>query len=70
MNIRMYVSEELSLLLFADMLDDVFKNMRDAGLGCHVNRMFTGAFIYADDITLISPSRESINHMMKAWSIA
>ena len=52
------------------MLDDVFKNMRDAGLGCHVNRMFTGAFIYADDITLISPSRESINHMMKAWSIA
>ena len=42
----------------------LLKELRTAGVGCHVNGMFTGAFIYADDITLKAPSRESICHML------
>ena len=41
------------LALFAVYLDDLLQELRNAEVGCHVNGMFTGAFIYADDITLI-----------------
>lgn len=54
----------LSPLLFTVYLDDLLKELREAGIGCHMNGMFTGAFIYADDITLLAPSRQSISHML------
>ena len=54
----------LSPLLFAVYVDDFRKELRNAGLGCHINGMFTGAFIYADDITLIASSYESISYML------
>ena len=34
------------------------------GLGCHRNGMFVGAFIYADDITTLSPTITSLNKML------
>ena len=55
----------LSPLLFAVYLDDLLKELRNARVGCHINGMFTDAFIYADDITLTAPSRESICHMLR-----
>ena len=34
------------------------------GLGCHRNGMFVGAFIYADDITILAPTSTSLNKML------
>ena len=34
-------------------------------MGCYMNVVFTGAFIYADDITLLSPSRASMVLMLE-----
>ena len=35
-----------------------------SGLGCHVAGMFTGVFIYADDILLLCPSRPGLQAMV------
>ena len=34
-------------------------------MGCHMNGLFTGAFIYADDITLRAPSRAILALMLE-----
>ena len=34
------------------------------GLGCHRNGMFVGAFIYADDITILAPTSTSLNKIL------
>lgn len=38
---------------------------RDAGLGCQLGGMFLGAFGYADDVTLLAPSRQGLQAMLK-----
>ena len=55
----------LSPLLFSMYLDDLLIQLRQLGMGCHINGLYTGAFIYADDITLIAPSRTSMTMMLK-----
>ena len=35
---------------------NVFKELKQLGLGCHVGPTFAGAFGYADDVALIAPS--------------
>ena len=54
-------------LSYLQYLNDLFKELRNAGLGCHINGMFTGAFIYAVDIILIAPSRKSICKCKKVY---
>ena len=39
-------------------------NLRKKGLGCHFNCHFVGCFKYADDITLLAPSRDALNNML------
>ena len=39
------------------------KILRNAGIGCHINGMFYGAVIYADDIFLLSGSRNGLQAM-------
>ena len=34
------------------------------GLGCHMGNLFTGCFMYADGITLLAPSCQSLNEML------
>ena len=42
---------------FCNLMDDsVLQLLRKFGLGCHVGNVFVGALIYADDLTLLSPS--------------
>ena len=41
-------------------LDQLISRFRHIGMGCHMNGLFTGVFIYADDITLLAPSRASL----------
>ena len=46
----------LSPILFSLYLDKLLVELRELGIGCHMNGLFTGitgAFIYADDITII-----------------
>ena len=39
------------------------------GLGCHMGNQFSGCFIYADDITLVSPSADALNAMLKVCEL-
>ena len=50
-------------ILFSLYLDKLLDELRELGIGCHMNGLFTGAFIYADDITSIAPSCYALNSM-------
>ena len=53
----------LSSILFS--LDQLVSRLRHIGMGCHMDGLFTGVFIYADDITLLAPSRASLAVMLE-----
>ena len=55
----------LSLILFSLYLDQLISRLRHIGVGCHMNGLFTGVFIIADDITLLAPSRTSLALMLE-----
>ena len=44
----------LPLLLFTVYLDQLILSLKELGIGCHLNGMFVGAFIYADDVALLA----------------
>ena len=50
----------LSPVLFSIYLDQLIAQLRYLGMGCYMNGLFTGVCIYADDITLLAPSRASM----------
>ena len=52
-------------ILFSLYLDQLISRLRHIGMGCHMNGLFTGVFIYADDITLLAPSRASLALMLE-----
>ena len=54
----------LSPSLFCVYLDCLLSQLRDAGLGCHIGGTFLGAFGYADDVTLLAPSRQALQSML------
>ena len=55
----------LSPVLFSIYLDQLIGQLRHLGMGCYMNGLFTGVFIYADDITLLVPSRASMVVMLE-----
>ena len=55
----------LSPTLFSVYLDDLLKELRHLGLGCHVGGVWVGAAGYADDLILLSPSRTDMVSMLK-----
>ena len=56
---------DLSPILFTIYIDNLFTDLNNKGLGCHVGNICAGAFGYADDIILLSPSVHSLNSMYK-----
>ena len=54
----------LSPSLFCVYLDTLLSELRDAGVGCHVGGQFAGAFGYADDVTLLAPTRQGLQIML------
>ena len=54
----------LSPSLFCVYLDPLLEKLRNSGLGCHIGGLYFGAFSYADDIILLTPSRESLQLML------
>ena len=55
----------LSPILFSIYIDSLLQKLKESGLGCHVGRTFAGAFGYADDLALISPSLSGLRQMIK-----
>ena len=55
----------LSPVLFSIYLDQLIVKLRLLGMGCYMSGLFTGVFIYADDITLLAPSRASMVLMLE-----
>ena len=53
-----------SAILFSVYIDDLLKILKEARIGCHVDGIFMGAFIFADDILLMSASRLGLQSMV------
>ena len=50
----------LSPCLFSVYLDELLTALRNRGVGCHVGDLFTGAGCFADDLVLLSPTRDAL----------
>ena len=46
-------------------IDNLLEKLKDSGLGCHVGRTFAGAFAYADNIALVSPSLSGLRQTIQ-----
>ena len=55
----------LSPSLFCVYLDTLLSKLRDTDVGCHLGGVFLGAYGYADDVTLLAPSRQGLQSMLK-----
>jgi hypothetical protein len=54
----------MSPLFFCIYVDDLLLQLKNSGSGCHIGSIFYGAFGYADDLTLLSPSVSGMKHML------
>ena len=59
----------MSPLLFNLYVQDLIECLDRKGLGCHMGNHFSGCFIYADDITLVAPSADALNAMLKVCEL-
>ena len=50
----------LSPILFAVYVDSLLGRLEQSGVGCHIGGHFVVALAYADDVTLVAPSRSGI----------
>ena len=51
------------------MIYDIVCELRQVNVGRHMNGYFVGAVIYADDITLLGPTRSSILSMLNVCDV-
>ena len=54
----------ISPVLFCIYMDGLLNRLLKCGSGCHMGGTFTGAFGYADDLTLLSPSVSGLKNMI------
>ena len=54
--------------MFNVYLDELIKMLSEQGLGCHLHGQLVGAFIYADDVTLLAPTSTALNVMLETCS--
>ena len=52
------------LFLFAVYVDSLLGRLEQSGVGCHIGGHFVGALAYADDVTLVAPSRSGIRTLI------
>ena len=53
-----------SPVLFTAYFDKLFERLRASGIGCHVGKMYAGAFGYADNVVLLAPSLDALRKMV------
>lgn len=54
----------LSPILFTVYLDGLLCKLKHSGIGCHIGRNYCGAFGYADDLALVSPTIYGLKKMI------
>ena len=54
----------LSPVLFTVYMDELICQLRKTGLGCHIGKLFVGACGYADDLTLLAPTKTALNKLL------
>jgi hypothetical protein len=54
-----------SPVLFSVYFDELIKRLSESGAGCHVRHKFVGALAYADDVTLMAPSLQGLDTLLK-----
>ena len=54
----------LSPTLFNIYIDDIQQKLRNSGFGCRIDSLYFGCFAYADDLSLIAPTREALQEMI------
>ena len=55
----------LSPILFNVYLDVLLLRLEQSGHGCHVGNMYAGCLGYADDVLLLSPTRQTLTNMLQ-----
>ena len=53
-----------SAILFAVYIDNLLLLLKNSRIGCHIHGVFLGAFIFADDILLLSASRAGLQSLV------
>ena len=54
----------LSPDFFAIYINDLILRLKATGIGCHVIRRFIACLLFADDVSLIAPTRASLQHLL------
>ena len=54
----------LSPILFSIYVDELLTRLKQSGVGCHIGHIFVGSLAYADDISLLSPTRQGLYKML------
>ena len=54
----------LSPILFTIYIDGLLVRLKNAAIGCHIGRVYAGAFGYVDDVDLIAPSLYSLKQII------
>ena len=54
----------LSPILFCFYMNNLFREMRGSKSGCYIGSNYAGCFGYADDLLLLSPSRNGLQELL------
>ena len=60
--------EVFSPILFNVYINELILLLSEQGVGCHLHVQFVGAFINADDVTLLAPTSTALNAMLETCS--
>ena len=53
-----------SAIFFAVYIDGLIQKLKSCRLGCYIDYVFVGAFVFADDILLLSASRAGLQSLV------
>ena len=54
----------LSPTVFSVYMDDLFERLQKRGVGCYMGNYFVGCLAYADDLTILAPSKKALQIMI------
>ena len=55
----------LSPNLFTVFVDDLISLLKKSGMGCQIESLYVGSIMYADDLTLLAPTRSAMQKMIR-----